>query len=73
MALQTVLNRDADVVVPSTNDNRFGVSTPASSVPTMQMYATKVAKRIWIGSSIAVTASCMSRALLSSVTLAQSR
>ena len=47
MAFQTVLNRDADVVVPSTNDNRFGVSAPASSVPTLQVFATKVANRLW--------------------------
>ena len=47
MAFQTLLNRDADVVVPSTNDNRFGVSAPASSAPTLQVFATKVANRLW--------------------------
>jgi len=47
MAFQTLLNRDADVVVLSTNDNRFGVSAPASSVPRLQVFATKVANRLW--------------------------
>ena len=47
MAFQTLLNRHADAVVPSTNDNRFGVTAPASSVPTLQVFATKVANRLW--------------------------
>ena len=47
MAFKTLLNRDSNVVAPSFNDNSSGISVPVRSVPTLQVFATKVGNRLW--------------------------
>ena len=47
IAFKTLLNRDADVVVPSADENRSGVSQSSSKDPKLQVFKTEVVNRSW--------------------------
>ena len=46
IAFKTLLNRDTDVVVPSADENRSGVSQSSSKDPKLQVFKTEVVKRL---------------------------